>query len=175
MCLMKIVIFGGTAHSTPVLWSYLTNETPLHGIDMLLAARDANRGEACIRACKLLAEEGQNRISAAVITGACGWEALEGADVVLIQIRNGGYKGRSFDEQFPLQYGIPGDEGLGPGGLSAGVRNWPVVRDALKQVSLFAPAAFVLILSSPVGLLVRAAKQEFPSIRLAGICELPWT
>jgi 6-phospho-beta-glucosidase len=172
---MKIVVFGGTAHSTPALWSYLTNETPVQGIHMVLAARDPERLALCIRACKLLAEEGRNRISDAVITASCGWEALKGADLVLIQIRNGGYKGRSFDEQFPLQYGIPGDEGLGPGGLSAGVRNWPVVRDVLKQVSLFAPAAFVLILSSPVGLLVRAAEQEFPSIRLAGICELPWT
>jgi alpha-galactosidase/6-phospho-beta-glucosidase family protein len=172
---MKIVIFGGTAHSTPALWSYLTNETPVDGLEMILAARDANRLEVCIRACKLLAGEGANRISGASITGACGWEALEAADLVLIQIRNGGYKGRTFDEQFPLQYGIPGDEGLGPGGLSAGVRNWPVVRDVLKQVSLFAPSALVLMLSSPVGLLVRAAKREFPSIRSAGICELPWT
>ena len=172
---MKIVVFGGTAHSTPALWSYLTNETPVHGIHMVLAARDVKRVEACVRACRLLAGEGANRISGVAITGACGWEFLEGADLVLIQIRNGGYKGRSFDEQFPLQYGIPGDEGLGPGGLSAGVRNWPVVRDVLKQLSSFAPSAFVLILSSPVGLLVRAAKQEFPSIRLAGICELPWT
>jgi 6-phospho-beta-glucosidase len=172
---MKVVVFGGTAHSTPALWSYLTNERPVDGVYMVLAARDAKRLEICIRACKLLAGEGANRISGVAITRDCGWHALEGADLVLIQIRNGGYKGRSFDEQFPLQYGIPGDEGLGPGGLSAGVRNWPVVRDVLKQVSTCAPAAFVLILSSPVGLLVRAAKQEFPSLQLAGICELPWT
>jgi 6-phospho-beta-glucosidase len=172
---MKIVIAGGTAHSTPALWAYLMNEMALDDLNIVLAGRNSERLEACIRACTSLAAGTRNRISGVTLNRSCRWDVFEGADLVLIQIRNGGFKGRCFDEQFPLRYGIPGDEGLGPGGVSAGVRNWPVVRDVLEGVSLRAPAAFVLILSSPVGLLVRAARHDFPAIRLAGICELPWT
>jgi 6-phospho-beta-glucosidase len=40
---------------------------------------------------------------------------------------------------------------------------------------LVAPQALLLILSSPVGILVRAARQVFPQLKAVGICELPWT
>src|SRR5207237_5067388 len=87
----------------------------------------------------------------------------------------GGYAARATDETFPLRYGIPGDETLGPGGLCAAIRNLKAVQPALHQISKFAPEALILMLSSPRGLLVRASKRLFPHLRVMGICELPWT
>src|SRR5207253_409301 len=110
-----------------------------------------------------------------VTSGIIPLQILEHADLVLVQIRNGGYAARAFDETFPLTYGVAGDEALGPGGLSAGIRNWKAIEPALDQISRFSPNALVLMMSSPVGLLVRASMQRFPNLRLAGICELPWT
>jgi len=101
--------------------------------------------------------------------------ALQGADLVLIQVRPGGYAGRIFDETFPLQYGVCGDEGLGPSGLSAAWRNWPEVVWWLHRVNQAAPRALVVLLTSPTSILVRAAEHAFPKLRVVGICELPWT
>ncbi|MFI5389599.1 MAG: hypothetical protein ACHQY2_07735, partial [Candidatus Eremiobacterales bacterium] len=79
------------------------------------------------------------------------------------------------DETFPLGFGIPGDEGIGPGGLSAAWRSWPTLRDLLASVNETCPRAVVLIMTSPVSLLVRCARTAFPELRVVGICELPWT
>jgi 6-phospho-beta-glucosidase len=101
--------------------------------------------------------------------------ALRGADLVLVQVRFGGYQGRQFDETFPLSYGLCGDEGLGPGGLSAAWRAWPAMQNLLKTVASVCPNATILMLSSPVGVFVGAVRHMFPALRIYGICELPWT
>src|SRR5262249_22502823 len=119
-------------------------------------------------------DRGGNELSLALLDEK-GWTCLKNAAIVLIQIRNGGFPGRTFDESFPLKYGICGDEGLGPGGLCAGIRNWRAIGPALHKVQQYAPDATVLMMPSPVGLLVRAARREFPGLNVVGICELPWT
>jgi 6-phospho-beta-glucosidase len=101
--------------------------------------------------------------------------SLENIDLVLIQVRYGGYEGRGFDETFPLKYRYCGDEGLGPGGLSAAWRSWPHFRALLRLVRDVAGSAIVILLSSPLSLLVRMATIEFPDLNVFGICELPWT
>jgi 6-phospho-beta-glucosidase len=101
--------------------------------------------------------------------------ALFETDLVLVQVRFGGYEGRDFDETFPLPYGLCGDEGLGPGGFSAAWRAWPAMHNLLATVASVCPGATVLMLSSPVGILVGAARRAFPALRTLGICELPWT
>ena len=172
---MNVVVLGGTAHSTPALWSYLVNEARLEGLDVKLVGRDPHRLAAVTRACRLLGSSDANRLRSAVASNGFPAEIFRQANVVLIQIRNGGYAARAFDETFPLAYGVVGDEGLGPGGLSAGIRNWKAIEPALSRISEIAPDAVVLMMSSPVGLLVGASKRRFPHLTLAGICELPWT
>jgi 6-phospho-beta-glucosidase len=100
---------------------------------------------------------------------------LAGADVVIVQVRVGGYEGRRYDETFPLEFDLCGDEGLGPGGLAAAWRTWPVLRDILQDANSVCPGACVLLLTSPVGLLVRLARIQFPALNLVGVCELPFT
>jgi 6-phospho-beta-glucosidase len=101
--------------------------------------------------------------------------ALAGAEVVLIQARFGGYAGRHFDETFPIKFGLCGDEGLGVGGLSAAWRVWPAMRTLLGLIRDNCGAAKILMLSSPVSILVRAASVIFPELCVLGVCELPWT
>src|SRR5947209_8052217 len=130
---MKITVFGGSAHSTPALWSYLVNEARLDDLELVLVGRNAERLAAVGRACRLLTRRGS---SSSFLTGdGSSPDSIAASAVVMIQIRSGGYAARAFDESFPLQYGIPGDEGLGPGGLCAGVRNWKAIKVALEQVS----------------------------------------
>ena len=172
---MKVVILGGSAQSTPALFAYLSGMKNFPAIHISLLGRNKSNLGSVVRAAKLLINNAPISVDYSGIQSPELDAALDGADVVLLQVRVGGYAGRDFDERFPLKYGVCGDEGLGPSGLSAGWRAWPEIQPLLDRVSVVAPNALVVILSSPVGILVRAAGQIFPQLKVVGICELPWT
>jgi 6-phospho-beta-glucosidase len=168
---MILCVLGGSAHSTPVLIDALARAVPDTEITVRLAGRDPARLQAVARACNLLAADTRIRTEA---FAEDRWSlALTGSDVVLIQTRVGGYAARAFDESFSPPFGVPGDEGLGPGGLSAAYRSWPQMRNLFEQVRAIAPLAQVILLSSPLSLLVRLAAVAFPGWPLVGTCELP--
>src|SRR5215831_17065577 len=98
---MKVVVLGGSAYSTPELWSYILNEIKLQDIHIVLMGRDCGRLQAVAHACELLSDGGGNQPSLALLDEE-GWTSLKNAAIVLIQIRNGGFPGRAFDESFPL-------------------------------------------------------------------------
>jgi 6-phospho-beta-glucosidase len=169
---MRIAIIGGSAFSTPNLLRALAGNQGPHRTDIVLASRSASRLDAVQRASRQVSD-GLD-INTEVITENTWPQILEGADCVLIQIRVGGYEGRSFDETFGHQYGLCGDEGLGASALSVGWRTWPVIADILQRITKLCPRAFVILMTSPLSLLVRAACKE-TRLNLVGICELPWT
>lgn len=169
---MKISIIGGSSFSTPCLLTYLDQAHGENGMEVVLAGRSRKKLDAVTRATRLLTRNGIS-ICAREIADDSWYEILDGADCVLIQIRVGGFEGRLFDETFPHKYGLCGDEGLGAGGLSAGWRTWPIVSRILDSVAKFSPRALVVMLTSPVSLLVRAALAS-TELNVVGICELPW-
>jgi len=170
---MKIVIIGGSAFSTPELIRFLNSNKESGRMEVVLSSRSMRRLEAVKRAA-MLAGPGDIQIEVEDIRQNTWPRILEGTDCVLIQIRVGGYDARCFDESFPHKYGVCGDEGLGPGGLSAGWRTWPVIANLLEAIVAFCPQAFVILMTSPLSLLVRAS-HKFAALNLVGICELPWT
>ncbi|HYL97554.1 MAG TPA: hypothetical protein VEZ90_01265, partial [Blastocatellia bacterium] len=155
---MRIVIFGGSSQSTPVLFQCLTGISHSELTVTLIGRSRANLA-AVERAAKLLLGHSRLSITCAGIQEPAVQMSLVDAHIVIIQVRVGGYRGRAYDETFPLKFGVCGDEGLGPGGLSAAWRAWPTVRKILSQVQEIAPEALVLMLTSPVGILVRAARR----------------
>lgn len=172
--MLKTVVIGASAHSTPALFdtAFRLDES---AFSFVFVARNLERLEGIGRAVDLIAagrgyRVRQERASMEQLDGA-----LLGADIVLIQIRAGGYEARDWDEHFPMRYGQCGDEGLGLGGLAAAWRTWPELRNILARLVVAESKALVLLLTSPVGILTRLALDEFPQLRLYGICELPWT
>lgn len=137
-----------------------------------LAARSGGRREAVARAIRVVAPG--TRTTCVGLAGPDFERSLAEADVIVVQIRVGGYAARLYDETFPLAFGVCGDEGLGPGGLAAAWRTWPVLADLLAKVVASGSRARVVLLTSPVGILTRACLDEFPTLDLAGICELPY-
>jgi 6-phospho-beta-glucosidase len=115
---MKVAVIGGSAFSTPGLMLFLNSNKESGRMEVLLSSRSMRRLEAVKRA-SMLARTGDIQIEVENIRQETWPRILEGADCVLIQIRVGGYEGRRFDESFSHKYGVCGDEGLGPGGLSA--------------------------------------------------------
>jgi 6-phospho-beta-glucosidase len=169
---MILAILGGSAYSTPVLVQSLLATAAGRTLTVRLAGLSSGRLRAVARACVILSN-GTIQIEQ---FGEGEWKAaLNGSDVVVIQVRVGYYDSRHFDETFSLEYDIPGDEGLGPGGLSAAWRAWPHIRAFCSDIQAFAPRAQTILLSSPGSLLVRLAGSEFPSLPLTAVCELPFT
>jgi 6-phospho-beta-glucosidase len=167
---MRIVIIGGSAFSTPNLLRFLHEKSFAANGEVVLVGRSRDKLEGVARACRLVA--GRFAIRTEPMDE---WaRILSGADTVLIQIRVGGFEGRLSDETVPNKYGLCGDEGLGLGGLSAGWRTWPVLAPILEEIATFCPRAFVVLLTSPLSILVRAALRQM-HLKLVGICELPWT
>jgi 6-phospho-beta-glucosidase len=165
---VKVAVFGGSAPSTPHL---LTEPRLAHdpSIAFALHGRDPRRLAGVRRAAIALEPALADRITVSTDLAT----VLDGADAVVVQARPGGLAARAHDERFPLAENIPGDEGLGPGGLAAAWRAWPVVREILAQVACHAPHARVAILTAPLGILVRCALDAFPALHVVGLCELP--
>jgi len=171
---MKTVIVGGSAQSTPALFDNdLALEAPRFSFE--LVGRSPARLAGVMRAINLVAANRGVVVDCRVSNAATPEAAIADADVVLVQFRIGGYAARAFDETFPHRHGLCGDEGLGPGGLASAWRTWGELRSILAAVSRLNPQAIVVLLTSPVGILTRCARDAFPSLRIYGICELPWT
>ena len=99
--------------------------------------------------------------------------ALDGADVVIAMARIGGLAARAHDERFPTDYGLAGDEGLGPGGVANTWRTLPWMRQLGAAVRARCPRAWVLNLMAPLGTTTRALEEA--GARAVGLCELPET
>ena len=96
---------------------------------------------------------------------------LDGADVVLIQLRVGGQAARITDETFPLECGCVGQETTGAGGLAKALRTVPVVLDIARRARERAnPGAWTVVFTNPVGIVTRALLDD--GHRAVGLCNV---
>jgi 6-phospho-beta-glucosidase len=174
-----LALLGGTSVGTPWLIKVLAAarqaghlpdlELRLFGRAMRRAERLTDYAEAAI--------EGTGRSATAPIrlrsTDNLD-DALSGSDLILCQIRPGGFDARGEDERMPLEEGVPGDEGLGPSGLASFLRSRPLLQQIAEAWDRQAPGALFLQLTSPLGLLVAGLAQSARG-RVVGLCELPAT
>ena len=101
-------------------------------------------------------------------------ESLEGADVVLLQVRVGGLEGRRFDESFPRELGLVAEETLGAGGFSNALRTVPVVLELARAIESAAPGARVVNLTNPASI-VHQAITRYTNLRAVSVCDVPVT
>jgi 6-phospho-beta-glucosidase len=93
--------------------------------------------------------------------------ALDGADVVVVQLRVGGQQARLVDETLPLEFGCIGQETIGPGGFAKALRTVPVVLDLAARA---APDAWIVDFTNPVGIVTRALLDA--GHRAMGLCNV---
>jgi 6-phospho-beta-glucosidase len=97
--------------------------------------------------------------------------ALDGASVILIQLRVGGQAARLQDETIPAACGCVGQETTGAGGLAKAMRTVPVVLDiAARARSLAADDAWIVDFTNPVGIVTRALLDA--GHRAIGLCNV---
>jgi 6-phospho-beta-glucosidase len=165
-----VTIVGGGAY-VPTLCEVLAR-APLAGRHRIrLAARRSDR-------LAIVAAHASARVAA--IRPHDGWtvtacrdndEAIDGADDVVLLVRVGGSAARAHDERFPREFGLVGDEGLGPGGIANAYRTVPVLVALAERVRRAAPHARVWNLVAPLGVTTRLLLDE--GLPAVGVCELP--
>jgi 6-phospho-beta-glucosidase len=162
-----LTLVGGGV-SVAALVEVLATALRVECLDIRLVAQDFETLEVIARHCR------------GVLDGRPEWtvtacrtvpDAAAGADVIVLMIRVGGLSARRADEELSRRFGIPGDEGLGPGGIANAWRTLPVLDAMAAELRAAAPTATVLNLVSPLGLTTRVLLDH--RVDTVGVCELP--
>ncbi len=139
----KIVVLGGSGVATPALVSALA-EIPgrQHPLRLVLVGRSLEKLEKVTGVARLMLSTDSGVDPLLTVERETEPEvALEGADLVLNQIRVGGLEARVFDESFPHSFGLPGEETVGPGGFANASRTIPVVLEYVRLCEHVCPDA----------------------------------
>ena len=165
---LRVAVLGGSSPFTMVLFDAIA-ESSLPLSQVVLHGRRAEALEAVARygTRRLSSVGGKVRATQDLA------EALEGAHVVIHQIRYGGMQGRMEDEAVAQSLGCLSDESLGIGGMNAALRTAPGVRATASVIRSFAPDAVVLNLTNPMGLCTAVLTAS--RLTAIGLCELPLT
>jgi len=167
---LKIAVVGGGSTYTPELADGVARLADVLAVDELMLIDPAEQRLATVGAfCeRLFAHHGH--------TGRVRWtsdpdEGLDGADIVLIQLRIGGQAARISDETFPLEFGCVGQETTGAGGLAKALRTVPVVLEVAERAARrAAPGAWIIDFTNPVGIVTRALLDA--GHRAVGLCNV---
>lgn len=173
---MRLAVVGGSGASTPELidalaaWPGGLDRRPR--LDVVLQGRSADKLALVADACRRRLVPATGGISVSSETDMD--RALDGADVVLIQVRIGGLDARVFDETFPRAFGIPGEETQGPGGFANAMRTIPTLAATWDRIAARAPRALVVNLTNPSGI-VTAAMIHHAGLHAVSVCDAPVT
>ena len=170
MSALRVAVIGGGSTYTPELVSGLSRERDRIEIgDLVLHDIDAERREVVGGLARRMLE-GQGFAGRLEVTGELD-RALDGADVVLLQIRVGGQSARLADETVPLPCGCIGQETTGAGGFAKAMRTVPVVLEIAERArELAAPDAWIVDFTNPVGIVTRALVDA--GHRAVGLCNV---
>jgi 6-phospho-beta-glucosidase len=167
---MKLAVIGAGSTYTPELVSGLMREQERIGVrELVLHDIDGERREVVGGLAARMLER-QGFAGALSITGDLD-HALDGADIVLIQIRVGGQAARLRDETIPAACGCVGQETTGAGGLAKAMRTVPVVLEIAQRTrELASSEAWIVDFTNPVGIVTRSLLDA--GHRAIGLCNV---
>ncbi|MFJ8113540.1 6-phospho-beta-glucosidase [Streptomyces sp. NPDC096132] len=168
---MRLTILGGGGFRVPLVYRALLGDRGAGRVtDVTLYDLDASR-LATIR--RVLADQAAGHPDPPAVTVTTDLdEAVTGADFVFSAIRVGGLAGRAADERIALEEGVLGQETVGAGGISFGLRTVPVALDIARRVAALAPDAWVINFTNPAGMVTEAMTAHLGD-RVIGICDSP--
>ena len=166
----KLAVLGGSSIASPILVQDLLDRADRPPYEICLIGRTQSKLEKVAAACSALAKGSDPEL---VITHETDLaKGLEGADYILNQVRVGGYNARAYDERFPKQFGILGEETFGPGGMNNAKRTIPIVLEYCKAIEKYAPQALMLNLTNPNSF-IQYAVVNYSKVNIVGVCDSP--
>lgn len=168
---MKISIIGGSGIYTPLLIDEIAKLNDRLKVDrVILNGRSAGKLKAVKTLCEKLVRRSGQDIEVHATEDRI--EAIADADVIICQIRVGGLEGRAFDEEFSREFGMVGEETVGPGGLSNAMRTIPVMLQIADEIERYNKSAIFIVLTNPCGMVLRAINRRY-RLKAVGICDMP--
>lgn len=165
----RLTVLGGGGFRVPLIYGALLGgrspvaEVVLHDVD--------HARLAAIR--RVLQAQARDVPDAPRVTATTDLtEALTGAGFVFSAIRVHGLEGRVIDERVALNEGVLGQETVGAGGVSYGLRTVPVAAAIARRIARVAPDAWVVNFTNPAGLVTEAMAAHLGD-RVIGICDSP--
>jgi 6-phospho-beta-glucosidase len=167
---MKVAVVGGGSTYTPELVSGLSGERERLDVrELWLVDPDAER-RVLVGGLAQRMLDAQGFGGRLEVTNELD-RALDGADVVLFQLRVGGQAARLSDETVPPRCSCIGQETTGAGGFAKAMRTVPVVLQIAERVrELAASDAWIVDFTNPVGIVVRALLDA--GHRAIGLCNV---
>ncbi len=167
---MKLTVIGGGSTYTPELVDGFARLRDLFPLDELwLVDPDSWRVGLTSGVSRRMFKHDQYDVKVTQTNDPVA--GVEGADVVLFQLRIGGQAARKVDEIFPHCCGVIGQETTGPGGFAKALRTVPVVLDLAEVVRQHAnPNAWIIDFTNPVGIVTRALLEA--GHRAVGLCNV---
>jgi len=167
---VKVAVLGGSGVATPELVDAIRRSPGRTcPIELVLVGRTREKLEKVAAVARRLAgDDPLLTVSHTLDTEA----ALSGAAYVINQIRVGGLEARAFDESFPHELGLPGEETVGPGGFANASRTIPVVLEYARLMEHICPTATLLTFANPSSL-VQYAITRYTQVYTIGLCDSP--
>jgi 6-phospho-beta-glucosidase len=168
---MRLTILGGGGFRVPLVHRALLADRRRTGItELVLYDVDKRRLDAISR---VLAAQARDVPDAPLLVTTTDLDdAVTGADFVFCAIRVGGLRGRVVDERVALDLGVLGQETVGAGGISYGLRTVPEAHRIAGRIARLAPAAWTINFTNPAGLVTEAMAAHLGD-RVIGICDSP--
>ena len=168
---MRLTILGGGGFRVPLIYrALLADRAEGRVTHLTLHDLDATRLGAIGRVLRAQADGVDDAPLVSTTTDLT--EALTGADFVFFAVRVHGLEGRAIDERVALDEGVLGQETVGAGGISYGLRTVPVATEVARRVAVVAPDAWVINFTNPAGLVTEAMAHHLGE-RVIGICDEP--
>ncbi|MEU4424926.1 6-phospho-beta-glucosidase [Actinoplanes sp. NPDC024001] len=168
---MRLTILGGGGFRVPLVYRALLADRRRTGITEVML-HDVDRGRLDAIGRVLAAQARDVPDAPTVLTTTDLDTAVTGAAFVFCAIRVGGLRGRVTDERIALAAGVLGQETVGAGGISYGLRTVPVALHIAERIARLAPTAWTINFTNPAGLVTEAMATHLGD-RVIGICDSP--
>jgi len=96
---------------------------------------------------------------------------IEGAQIILVHIRVGGFLARIEYEKSPVNYDLIGDESFGAGSFLNAIYTLPVMLEIGRKIASVNPTAYVINMTNPMGLVVETLTRFAGLKNIIGISE----
>lgn len=161
---------GGSAYTPGLIAALIHHAETVSLGEVRLFDLDAERLTLVAALCDRMAQSA----GVSFRVRACGSleEAVAGIDVVLNSVRPGGLEARRLDETLPLEFGIPGQETVGPGGFFFALRSVPEALKVARAMRRGAPDALLLNYTNPTNVVTQALTElGADGVRVIGLCD----
>lgn len=162
------ILGGGSAYTPGLVQSLIRQASALPLRSVRLYDIDAERLALVARLCAGMARSAG--VPFEVTPAATLEQALLGTSVVLNSTRPGGLAARRIDETLPLEFGIPGQETVGPGGFMYALRSVPEALRVADMMAAVAPGAILLNYTNPSNIVTQALVDQ-GKVQVIGMCD----